>query len=54
LIVIAQKSKRGKEHERGGCEGRMGWNLLAVSRAGGQPVKGEAMDVRLRIEEKKN
>jgi hypothetical protein len=55
LIIIAQKSKEGgKERERVGreAEGRMGWNLLAVSCAA--LAEGEAMDVRLRIEEKKN
>ncbi|KAI0267521.1 hypothetical protein BGY98DRAFT_1180847 [Russula aff. rugulosa BPL654] len=53
LIIIAQKSKEGgKERERVGREGRMGWNLLAVSCAA--LAEGEAMDVRLRIEEKKN
>ena len=37
LIIIAQKSKgRGKERVKGGREGRMGWNLLAVSCAAGR------------------
>jgi hypothetical protein len=42
LIVIAQKlkvgGKGGKKWERGGCEARMGGDLLAVLCAGGRRI----------------
>jgi hypothetical protein len=52
LIIIAQKSKEGgKERERGDV--KAGWDGIC-SQFLAPLAEGEAMDVRLRIEEEKN